>query len=94
MRENYQTVWIEHQGKQFALDWLRKMEDEQLAEVYLNTPTDYDYSKPYPFLDFQFLAYEVEDFFAVAPKGTIVITANPDQFVRSNIKELERGIDF
>lgn len=66
-----QLRWLREQGPEFALEWVNKMENELLDEVYLNTPTVYDYSLPIPYRDYEYLPYTIEDFMEVAPKGVI-----------------------
>ncbi|HFG6907799.1 hypothetical protein [Acinetobacter baumannii] len=63
--------WLEEQGPYFCLDWVNKMEDDMLEEVTIMTPTKYEGSLAYPYLDFQPMVYTIEDFLAFAPKGKL-----------------------
>lgn len=69
--QEHKNRWLEEKGKYFCLDWVTKMEDEMLEEVELMTPTGYDYSLAYPYLNMRPMVYTIEDFFALAPQGKV-----------------------
>lgn len=74
--EELKKKWLEVQGNRYCLDWVTKMEDELLEEVELMTPTRYDYSLAYPFLDYVPMVYTLDDFFALSTKGKVHTTAD------------------
>lgn len=80
--QEHKMRWLKVQGPIFCLDWVTRMEDEMLEEVELMTPTTYDYSMAFPFMDYEPMTYRIEDFFELAPKGKVHTTADSLLFSR------------
>lgn len=80
--DTHKAEWLKIQGKEFCTDWVTKMEDEMLEEVELLTPTKYNYSLPFPFLDYEPMVYTIEDFFEFSIKGTLYTSRDSLLFSR------------